>query len=39
MAAKGRRKATFNDDLPRRIRFEREARQKGLRFEVGYRGA
>jgi hypothetical protein len=38
MAASGRRRATFNDDLPRRIRFEREARRTGLKFEGGYRG-
>jgi hypothetical protein len=33
-----RRRATFNDDLPRRIRFEKEAREVGLEFTGGFSG-
>jgi hypothetical protein len=33
-----RRRATFNDDLPRRIRFEKEAREVGLEFVGGFSG-
>lgn len=36
--ARRRPPATFNDDLPRRIRFEREAREKGLVFSGGFSG-
>ena len=31
-------RATFNDDLPRRIQFEREARQEGLPFTGRFQG-
>jgi hypothetical protein len=37
MAPRGRR-ATFNDDLLRRIRFEKEAREVGLLFSGGFSG-
>jgi hypothetical protein len=33
-----RPRATFNDDLPRRIAFEREARLKGLAFTSTFHG-
>lgn len=39
MAAPRVSRATFNEDLVRRLRFEREARQHGLAFRARYLGS